>query len=541
MAPGISGRTYDLIIVGAGPVGLTIANLVAPSGLRVLLLEALESLIDYPRGVGMDDECLRVFQAIGLADRVVPHTTPHQWMEFKTARGRTFASIRPVTDAFGWPRRNAFIQPLIDRVLFEGLARHDNVDIAFDHEMLRFADDGAQVEVVARTPDGAEAVFQAAFLVGADGGRSPTRKALGIPFEGETDPTPWLVVDIEKDPIGVPSAILYCDPARPFVSIALPHGIRRLEFKVLPGETEAEVCSPEGLRRILSRILPDPDAAQVIRSRVYTHNSRLAGSFRKGRVLLAGDAAHLMPVWQGQGYNTGIRDANNLAWKLVAVLQGGCGPALLDSYDTERRDHAGAMIALSTTVGRIFAPANRFLAGLRDIGFGILKRIPPARDYVMQMRFKPMPRYTAGVVVTEGPGGAPCSPSVGRMFIQPKVQREDGSLLRLDDAIGPRFAILAWASDPGPYMDPAARRIWQRLDGRTLVVRSEVEFGAGPAARAPDTILVGDPGMALKRWFAGEEKGVAILRPDRFVAATCGPQEISATLAALARVLHLGE
>ncbi len=531
--PDEAGRSHDLIIIGAGPVGMTIANLVAPSGIRVLLLEALPALIDYPRGVGMDDECLRSFQAAGLADLVVPHTTPHQWMEFRTAKGRTFASIRPMTEAFGWPRRNAFIQPLVDRVLLEGLSRFDNVEVRFGHEVLRFADDGAGVAVVARGPDGTEAAFRAAWLVGADGGRSPTRKALGIEFDGITDATHWLVVDIANDPLGAPSAVLHCDPARPYVSIGLPHGIRRLEFMVMPGETEAELSGPAGLHRILGQVLPEPAAARVIRSRVYTHNARLAARFRSGRVLLAGDAAHLMPVWQGQGYNTGIRDATNLAWKLVAVLKGGCSPALLDSYEAERRDHAAAMINLSTTVGRIFAPRSRLLAGLRDIGFGILKRIPPARDYVLQMRFKPMPRYRDGAAVV----GA--HPAVGRMFVQPRVQLADGSWPRLDDAIGPRFAILAWAADPSVYMDKAARDIWRRLDGRILVVRSEVELGAAEAAVGPDATLVGDPSMALKQWFADAGQGVVILRPDRFVAAASTPQEISATLAALARALHL--
>ena len=530
---------YDLAIIGAGPVGMTIANLVGPAGLKVLILEQLDRLIDYPRGVGMDDECLRVFQAIGLAEKVLPHTTPHQWMDFHTAKGQAFASIRPQVEMFGWPKRNAFIQPLIDRVLFDGLSRFDNVEVRFGHEMTRFIDRGDRVEVFVRGSEGAEASFEAAYLIGSDGGRSATRKALDIPFEGQTDSTRWLVVDIEKDPVGVPNSILVCDPLRPYVTIALPHGIRRLEFMVKPDETEEEVCSAEGLNRLLSGVLPNPAAARIIRSRVYTHHARLARSFRKGRVFLAGDAAHLMPVWQGQGFNSGIRDANNLAWKLVAVLRGSSGPALLESYEAERRDHARAMISLSTMVGRIFSPTNRLLAAARDIGFGILNRIPPVRDYVVQMRFKPMPRYTEGVIVNDGSAKGKDKDATGRLFIQPRVRRTDGSVVRLDDAIGNCFAIIAWSSDPTLYMDEEARRLWSRLDGRTLVIRPEVELGLGASDIEPGAVLVGDTTLALKDWFAAAQTAVVILRPDRFVAATCRPQEISGVLGKLGQSLCL--
>ncbi len=106
----------------------------------------------------------------------------------------------------------------------------------------------------------------------------------------------------------------------------------------MPGETEAQLSEPHNMRRLLSKVLPDPDRVELIRQRVYTHNARLAERFRIDRVLLAGDAAHIMPVWQGQGYNSGMRDAFNLAWKLALVVNGKAGEALLDSYQQERRD-----------------------------------------------------------------------------------------------------------------------------------------------------------------------------------------------------------
>ncbi|RKE68369.1 bifunctional 3-(3-hydroxy-phenyl)propionate/3-hydroxycinnamic acid hydroxylase [Pseudorhodoplanes sinuspersici] len=529
---------YDLIVVGAGPVGMMIANLVGPSGLRVLILEQLPSLIDYPRGVGMDDECLRVFQSAGLVEKAIPFTFPNQWLDFRTARGRTFAMVKPKGEAFGFPKRNAFIQPLIDRVLLEGLVRYKNVEMRLGYEMTGLSDNGRAVHVTARAIDGEERRFTTSYLVGCDGGRSLTRKLVGIPFEGQTESTRWLVIDIKNDPIGVPSAILVCDPSRPYVTIALPHGIRRLEFMVKPNETEEELCSTEGLKRILSIAMPDPASARIIRSRVYTHHARLAKAFRAGRVLLAGDAAHLMPVWQGQGYNSGIRDANNLSWKLISVLRDGCDPTLLDTYETERREHARAMISLSTLVGRIFSPTSWLLASFRDVVFGILNRIPPVRDYVVQMRFKPMPKYTEGVVVG-GVSSGRTRNAVGRLFVQPRVALRNGSVVRLDDAIGYRFAIVAWAADPCIYMNGEARRVWSRLNGTTVVVRSQTELMSDTNDVDPETVLVGDVSGGLKEWFATEDTSVAILRPDRFVAAVCRPQEISRAINALGRAMRM--
>lgn len=524
---------YDLIIIGAGPVGLTLANFVGQAGKSVLIVEQLSTLIDYPRGVGMDDECLRAFQAIGLAEQVSRHTTPHQWMEFRTAKGKTLALIKPQTTIFGWPRRSAFIQPLVDRVLFEGAQRNNTVDFLFDTELTGFIQDATGVSV-SLTRDGApQPAVRARYLIGCDGGRSLVRKSAGISFDGQTEATQWIVVDLEQDPVGVPNTILYCDPARPFVSIALPHAVRRLEFMVMPNETEAELTSEAGLHALLARIIPEPKTARVIRSRIYTHHSRIADRFRAGRVLIAGDAAHLMPVWQGQGYNSGIRDANNLAWKLIEVLEGRSSDALLDSYTAERREHARAMIRLSTLAGRIFSPTNRFLAATRDVVFAVMKYIPPVRDYIVQMRFKPMPSYAEGVVVPSANRKA----VVGRLFLQPMVRRGVGASALLDDVIGNHFAIVSWAVDPTIYMTPEAKAYWKRLGGRTIVVRAATEAGEDAAKSPAEAEIVFDTSLALKDWFATNRTPMVILRPDRFVAAAGGPQDVSSLLAALSSSL----
>ncbi len=531
-------ETIEVAIVGAGPVGLTIANYLGSLGVSALVLEQGDKLIDYPRGVGMDDECLRSFQAIGLGDRVAQHTTPGQKMRFLTATGKTFALIDPKTREFGWPRRSSFIQPMVDEVLYEGVQRFEEVQVVFGAEVSGFEQDADGVRLKV-SHAGRERKITAKWLIGCDGGRSNVRKALEIDFDGITDATRWVVIDLLDDPVGLPDSYLHCVPARPYVSIALPHGMRRLEFMVFGDETEEALCSPDGVRDLLSRALPHPERANVLRTRVYTHNARLARHFRRGRAFIAGDAAHLMPVWQGQGYNSGIRDATNLSWKIAMVVRGQASPDILDSYEAERREHAKAMIDLSVTAGRIFAPTNKLVAWLRDRLALTLTAIPPVKRYFVQMRFKPMPRFTRGVVLTT-PDGKPQGRATGRLFPQPDVTTAAGGRRRLDDVIGLRFAVVSWGGDPQLHMSPEVRRYWADLGAAMIAVVPPTQVADFRGRLSPGTDLVGDAQGALHEWFAQQDAdgSIVLLRPDRFVAGIVRPQDLDDASRRLSR--HVG-
>ena len=523
----------DIAIVGAGPVGLMIANYLGQCGVNVTLVEKLDSLIDYPRAIGLDDESLRTFQAVGLADNVLPHTTPWHAMRFMTPKGRCFADIQPTTDEFGWSRRNAFIQPLADRVLFEGLQRFDNVKVLFGRELEGFEQSDSGVQLTLKNAEGRSERLQAKYLIGCDGGNSLVRRSLGISFEGKTAPNQWIVVDIANDPLSTPHVYLCCDPVRPYVSAALPHGVRRFEFMVMPGETEAELSKPENMRKLLAKVLPDPDRIELIRSRVYTHNARLAGRFRQGRVLLAGDAAHIMPVWQGQGYNSGMRDASNLAWKLSLVIKGLANDRLLDSYELERRDHAKAMIDLSVLAGHVLAPPKRWQGTLRDGVSWLLNYVPPVKRYFVEMRFKPMPQYTRGALIVPSEKGSP----VGKMFIQPKVLTDAGATVLLDEVIGENFAIIAWGCDPTWGLTAAQIAQWKTLGTRFIQVLPDVQLRA-PSDAGNDVIRVGDSTGRLREWFARGSSSIALLRPDRFLAGLATPQTLGKACNELALALN---
>jgi len=526
--------TTEVAVLGAGPVGLTIANYLSKQGVQVTVVEQLDSLIDYPRAIGIDDESLRTIQSLGLVDQVLPHTTPNHAMRFLTPKGRCFADIQPLTREFGFSRRNAFIQPQVDNVLLQGLKQYKTTDVRFARHLTHFSQNADGVTLNVKNKDGVEEVITAKYLIACDGGNSIVRRTLGVPFEGETAPNQWIVIDIENDPLATPHIYLCCDPVRPYVSAALPHGIRRFEFMVMPGETQEELSKPENIAKLLSKVLPNTDGIEVIRQRVYTHNARIADKFRVDRILLAGDAAHIMPVWQGQGYNSGMRDAFNLAWKVALVVKGNAGPELLDTYQIERKDHAKAMIDLSVMAGHVLAPPKKWQGFVRDGIAYALNYIKPIKQYLLEMRFKPMPKYNDGALVTNNSKDSP----VGKMFIQPQVKLENGVTILLDEVIGNDFAVIAWGVDPQWGLSEANMKQWQKLGVKFIQVIPAVQLGNENRKKFDGVITIGDIGTDIRTWFGKTSDSIVILRPDRFVAALAIPQSMNAVSEQLFAKLH---
>jgi 3-(3-hydroxy-phenyl)propionate hydroxylase len=544
----------DVLVVGAGPCGITLANLLGLYGVHAVVIDRDSTVLDYPRAVGIDDESLRTYQAAGLVHELLADIIQNVPIRYHTSWGRCFAHVKPSAQPFGWPRRNLFLQPLFEATLRRGVERFGQIDVRYGQELLTFEQDSTGVLAAVKTADGETSTIRSRFLVGADGGRSTVRRLAGVELTGSTAPEKWLVVDVADDQLDAPYSAVYCDPVQPVLVVPLPYRHRRFEFKLQPDDDEEVVTQPDRVGELLARLYGKTPLPTIMRSRVYLHHSRIAETFQVGRVFLGGDAAHLQPPFFGQGMNSGIRDATNLAWKLAAVVSGRAHEGILATYDAERRGHAAEMVKFATRIGQMYSPRSRLTERVRDLGFRALQLIPGGKDYILQMKYKPMPRYAAGIVVVRGGGGpgwrrsARGDDPVGRMFLQPVVETAARKREKLDDVIGPWFAVIGIHVDGFEHLGPDALAWWRSLGARFVRVDAP-RSGTLPAAAGARTpvldggsgsIVVEDVDGAFRDWLLarpGDE--VIVLRPDRYVAAVCHGTGFESTTAGL-RALMLG-
>lgn len=513
--PKLSPR-YAVAIAGAGPTGLTLANLLGVEGVPVLLIERNPTTVQEPRAVSIDDESLRTMQAAGLADEVLSAIVPGYGSHYRSPDGRCFIAVQPTETPYGYPRRNAFRQPILEQQLRDGLARLPSVDTVFGHTLEACAQHEGGVSLTVQDPAGRPLELECDYLVGCDGANSTVRRALDIALEGSSFSERWLIVDLENSEVDSPHTQVFCDPARPCIALPGPHRTRRFEFKLHPHERDEDLLAPAVIDRLLKTHGADPRST-ITRSVIYRFHARVAGCWAVGRVLLAGDAAHLTPPFAGQGMNSGIRDAHNLAWKLAAITRGQLGPGILGTYEAERRRHVWEMIQLALRMGRVMAPRNRRAAWATQSAFRLLGWCAPVRDYIAEMRYKPTPRFAAGFLVRDGRSAR--RTLVGRLLPQPRVVTSDNRVVLFDTVLGNRFVLLAWTTRPRAVFAAAAHPIWNRLD-----VKRVAALPAGTGCEPlPGVDVVWDRDGGLAAALARYPDHVLLLRPDHYVAA-CMPR-----------------
>lgn len=516
----------DVLVVGAGPTGLLLANLLGGMGVAVTVVERNADTVQEPRAVSIDDESMRALQAAGLAEAVAAITARGYGSLYKGPSGRVFATVKPSRMEYGFEKRNAFQQPDFEALLRRGLTRFPTVAALFATEHLGFAQDAGGVTARVQGAGGEARTIQARYLVGCDGGRSPIRKALGIALQGSTFEEPWLIVDLVSTRNRCFHTEVFCDPARPCITLPGPGGIRRYEFKLHRGETPETAVEEAFVRRLLDRVGPDT-AEPFRRVRVYTFHARIAERWRDRRVFLAGDAAHLTPPFAGQGMNSGLRDAHNLAWKLAEALRRDDAEPLLDSYQTERKPHAWEMIQLALRMGQVMMPASRLRGALVRAAFRGLGLWPQARDYVAQMKYKPKPRFRAGLIWPDGTASR--HGLVGQMIPQPLVETPDRRQLLLDAVLPDRPVALVFAERPDEALTAAARTALEAAGAAVIGLTPE---WTNPVAA--DFPIVRDKGRLLSGARpAGDLDTVLLLRRDRYVAAAAAVARAGDLLAPL--------
>jgi 3-(3-hydroxy-phenyl)propionate hydroxylase len=463
------GFDCDVLIVGGGPTGVTLASLLARRGVGVIVTEKEPDIFPLPRAAHIDHEGMRILQEAGAAEAVMATSRRADAYEFRNARGKVLMAFSGAAGIGpgGWPIANMIHQPSVEAALRRALGERAPAALRSEWEMHGFTEAADGITATFRTPQG-ERTLRARFLVGADGARSPVRKACGIAFEDLGFEEPWLVVDVlVDDPARLPTANLQiCDPARPTTCVLMGEGRHRWEFMILPGETPEAISTPASVERLLAP-WNVAGAVRIERTAVYTFRARIAEQWRKGRVLLAGDAAHQTPPFAGQGLCSGLRDAANLAWKLAAVTQGEASDALLGTYQPERAPNLRATIDMAVMMGRMVCTTSRMGAALRDAKLALARMLGKLPDGLPSY-----PPLTTGAIMIG-------SPAAGYYF--PQLIASDGA--RLDDLLGPGPWSISRSDLGKGQLAPFSGRLREWLDGHgaeaVLVRPDRYVYGSG--------------------------------------------------------------
>ena len=353
---------YDVAILGYGPTGATLANLLAAQGASVVVIDREAAAYHLPRAVHFDDEVMRVFQTVGIADDLLKKVRVNPGMKFVDDDNNLLLDWpRPQEiTAHGWNASYRLHQPDLEGLLRDKLMREATADIKTGLNVTSLAEGGEYVTMSGMGQGGSTKTCKARYLVGCDGANSLTRRAIGSGMDDLGFEERWLVVDVllrrPRPDLGDHS-VQFCNPDRPMTYCRSPGNRRRWEITVKEDESADEITDPGRVWQFLSRWIT-PEDAEIERRSVYTFRSQVATCWRKGRILIAGDAAHLTPPFMGQGMCAGIRDAANLAWKLMACL-GGADRSLLDTYQAERAPHARAYVETAMRLGGLINELDR--------------------------------------------------------------------------------------------------------------------------------------------------------------------------------------
>ncbi|MEU6665852.1 bifunctional 3-(3-hydroxy-phenyl)propionate/3-hydroxycinnamic acid hydroxylase [Streptomyces sp. NPDC046727] len=364
-----AGPETDVLVVGYGPVGSVLSVLLAQRGWRVTVLERRRRPYTLPRATSFDGETARLLAGTGVGGELGRITEPGTGYQWRTADGRTLLDIEFTTEGpYGWPDANTMHQPALEELLAARAADLPNITVLRDRRVVDLADGPDGVTVTAEDEEGTAQTFSARWVVGCDGANSFVRDRMGVSVTDLGFSYEWLLCDVElREPREfVPTNVQVCDPARPTTLVGSGPGHRRWEFMRLPGERAADLNREETAWRLLAPFGVTPDTARLLRSTTYIFQARWADDWRAGHVLLAGDAAHLMPPFAGQGMCSGVRDVVNLAWRLDLVLRGSAPESLLDTYTEERKAQVRESILASVQLGRLICVTDAAAAEERD-------------------------------------------------------------------------------------------------------------------------------------------------------------------------------
>ena len=486
---------HDAVVVGLGPCGAVATALLGQAGVTTVAFDKAHGVDDRPRALALDHEILRVFQQVGLMHRIEEWIAPATATEYYGVSGTLIRRMADVDPPYplGYPPSVVFAQPAIEDALRTRLAELPSVTLSWGEELVSLCQYEDHVSLVLRSEHGSQRELQARWVIGCDGATSTVRQLLNVDLEDLEFNEPWLVVDVLLNEAGLAKApavsAQYCEPVRPCWYIIGVNGHRRWQFAIDPGEDPKSFETPEVAWRLLSRWIA-PSDGQLLRHTAYRFRGLVANQWRRGRVIIAGDAAHQQPPYLGQGLCQGIRDVANLSWKLAAVLQHRWGSGLLDTYGAERRQHVKQFTAQLKAIGRSVFDRDPDRARARDARLlaecgGV---VPTERRQALQ------PRLTGGLI------SSIAHPANGSLFPQPWLSA-GGLRARFDDVVGCGWRLVL--SDAAGEID-----VPDVLAARLGVSRTRIG-----AHRDAIPELEG----VLSDWFRRYGCSAAVVRPDHYV------------------------
>jgi 3-(3-hydroxy-phenyl)propionate hydroxylase len=518
-------KTFDVAIVGYGPVGATAAALLGQAGLSVYVCDRATRVYETPRALALDHEIMRVFQQIGIVEQIAPYVEAFTPSEYFGVDGQLIRRMTMVAPPYpqGYTPSLVFTQPKIEAALRARVAQLDNVQVALGTELTSLSQDQDRVTLSLRSEHGdpdeeatvrpqttvqAQTTVKARWLIACDGGASTVRRQADMTLEDLEFDEPWLVVDVLVNDQGLAklpkTSVQYCEPARPSSFIIGPGNHRRWEISLLPGEDPQHAATAAESWKLLSRWLSPADGV-LWRQTSYRFHALVAERWRADRIFVAGDAAHMQPPFLGQGMCQGIRDAVNLSWKLAAVVKGkvrgNAADMLLNSYGHERKEHVRELTRRIKGVGAVICERDLIKARARDARMladcGGVVQDTPRQDV--------LPRLESGLL---------CEiQSSGRGTLFPQARMRSGELM--DDRLGQGWRLV--------MVDTPS------VAGDTLTI---ADIGLCVTDREAEltTVLIGEANLqeaegVLADWMRRHQCRVALVRPDHYVFGTANTRQ----------------
>ena len=500
-------KMYDIAIVGYGPTGMVLAALLGRMGHKVIVLERYTGLYNLPRAACFDDETMRTFQKIGLAEDILKGAVAQHNYDWVNATGDVLVNIEYANQApGGWAALYMMFQPHIENVLDKLDKSLESVEIRQGATVNHVAQDEEGVTLGATTVDGVAVSVRARYVVGADGGNGFLSRIVSSHADDYNFQENWLVCDFRmlRAVPDLPSFRQVCDPVQPTSIVRIGPDHHRMSFMLKEGETKEEAIKPDSVWQRVSRYLT-PQDAELVRVVNYVFMSRIADQWRKGRIMLAGDSAHQMPPFLGQGMCSGIRDSHNLAWKLDLILKNKCSADILDTYQPEREPHVRFITEKAIELGRVQTMRDFEKVKIRDEQFLALRRSSQKPDKIK------FPALHGGLIANNG-----------SFFPQAYVAESENSVL-FDDYAKNGWLVVSWGREEIPELSIEAERILSILEAQKITFNVSSTKG-----------VIKDESESYKKWFDENDCTFAIIRPDWYVYGTAqnitGLQELIAGL-----------